>query len=110
MIEETKQLSNHDWFDYLSLFLSIGVAILIIFLQRAIDNRRQTKDNQPVITLGKYDSFGSEFQIGNYFGTDIEMKLDRTQKSQIAVPLFNIGRTPISNVTIKYEVDSLDRI
>lgn len=107
---EVVEQVTRDWFDYLTVVISILVPIAVVYFQRMIDDTRQKNDNIPVIALGKFESYGGEFLAGKYFDTDIDIESNKLLKSNIKIPLYNIGKTPISNVSVKFEIKDFDKI
>lgn len=108
LVKAIQQLATHDWFDWISMLSGVIIPILVIFVQRFIDNKRQEKDNQPVIALGSFNAHDEEFQIGKYYDSDIEISSSNTFESNIKIPLYNIGQTPISNVQVSYEIEKFE--
>lgn len=92
------------WTEWISIILSIIMPITVLYVQRYFDQKRQSHENKPLISLGQFESYGKKLNLGKYWGADIDINKNPLFKSKIVIPVYNIGKTPISGIHVTYEV------
>lgn len=92
------------WKEWTSIILSIIMPITVLYVQRYFDQKRQSHENKPLISLGQFESYGKKLSLGKYWDTDIDINKNPLFKSKIVIPVYNIGKTPISGIHVTYEV------
>ncbi len=92
------------WPEWISIILSIIMPLTVLYVQRYFDHKRQSHENKPLISLGQFESYGKKLSLGKYWDTDIDIKKNPLFKSKIVIPVYNIGKTPISGIHVTYEV------
>ncbi|MBV7392466.1 hypothetical protein KUA55_17565 [Enterococcus sp. ALS3] len=98
------------FFKISSLIISVTIPLIVLYLQRYFDNKRNEEENKPKIALGKFECFGKPLNIGQYYKTDTLFSENNSLKSEIKIPLLNIGKTPISEVSVTYEIEDFEDI
>lgn len=107
---EIAKLGQHDWFDYISLLVSILIPLIILYVQRFIDKLSKEKEMQPRLALGPFESTNQRFHVGDFYNTHLSIKSNPLQRSQIQIPLYNIGGSPVYNIVVKYTIKDFEKI
>lgn len=107
---EIAKLEQRDWFDWVSLIISILIPIAVLYIQRFFDNSSKEEEMRPHLALGPFESSNQTFILGNFYNTDLSIIDNPLQKSQIRVPLYNIGGSPVSNIVVKYTIQDFDKL
>ncbi|WP_273724255.1 hypothetical protein [Leuconostoc mesenteroides] len=109
-MNENAKLGQHDWFDYISLLVSISIQLIILYVQRFIDKLSKEKEMQPRLALGPFESTNQRFHVGDFYNTHLSLKSNPLQKSQIQIPLYNIGGSPVYNIVVKFTIKDFEKL
>lgn len=105
-----QNINNPNLLEIISIILSIIIPVSVLFIQRYLDNKRTEEEKEPMIALGDFKVNNVDLIIEKYFGTEISIKDNPFYESQIKIPIFNIGKTPVYNVQVEYKIENLNEI
>lgn len=96
------------WSGYLGSIVGIGGAYYVMRHQLEIENKKESKDKEPLLVPGTAEHTNLILIPGKDMSNDGQWFKDLKEFSEVSFPLINGGTTPIFDIKYSYTIDNFD--